>query len=141
MTDRFASISIQQNIKSLLEKTAYPMRSTYAVAALEDVCSFFGEVPEEALPVLCEYFKVDTDIVRGYTTLLRDSVRTETSAEMKICCGPVCLAHGGAELAAQYRESVSSNCLGACSNAPAALVDGELLAPATSENIRKKLDS
>lgn len=128
-----------QAIAALLARAAYPKRPHYALAALQDVRALVGHVPDKALPLIAETLGMDP---AALAALMRDSEQFSTPSgtahQLAVCQGAVCIGRGGGELLAAARERfapmsglavVAGHCLGQCLQAPAASLDGEVLAP------------
>ena len=128
-----------QAIAALLERAAYPKQAHYALAALQDVRALVGEVPEAALPVIAEAMGME---VSALAALMRDSAQftpqLEAGHRLAVCQGAVCIGRGGGELLAEARRAfagtaglsvAAGHCLGQCLQAPAASLDGEVIAP------------
>ena len=109
---------------------------------LHDVQSAFGCVPREAIPVIAHALNLTRAEVYGVVTFYHD-FREEPAGRrvIKICRAEACQAMGGAALGAAVLKHFGIDwkgtspdgavtvepvyCLGLCSVAPAALVDGE----------------
>jgi NADH:ubiquinone oxidoreductase subunit E len=141
---------VSEAVAALLDQAAYPKNAHYALAALQDVRGAFGQVPPEAVAVIAERLGMEAAAVAG---LMRDSAQfiDRTAAhQLSICQGAVCIGKGGAELLAEMRRAfadraglqvVAGHCLGHCTEAPSASLDGDVLAPADATAIRRKVDS
>lgn len=132
-----------QAIAALLARAAYPKRPHYALAALQDVRTLIGHVPDEALPAIAEAMGMEVSALAG---LMRDSeqfaARPGTAHRMTVCQGAVCIGRGGGDLLAMARQRfagraglsvTAGHCFGQCLLAPAAGLDGEVHAPADIE--------
>jgi formate dehydrogenase subunit gamma len=128
-----------QAIAALLARAAYPKQAQYALAALQDVRALIGHVPEKALPLIAGTLGMEP---AALAALMRDSAQFsapfETAHRLAICQGAVCIGRGSGDLLAGARKRfaatsgltvVAGHCLGQCLQAPAASLDGEVLAP------------
>ena len=138
-----------QAIATLLEHAAYPKQAHYALAALQDVRALVGHVPEAALPLIAETLGMDA---AALAALMRDSAQftapSEAPHRLSVCQGAVCIGRGGGDLLAAARERfapmpglavVAGHCLGQCLQAPAACLDGEVLAPADLADLARRV--
>ena len=109
---------------------------------LHAVQAEFGCVPRESIPVIAHALNLSRAEVYGVVTFYHD-FREEPAGQrvVKICRAEACQAMGGRELAERvlqhfgidWKETSADGrvtvepvyCLGLCSVAPAALVDGE----------------
>jgi NADH:ubiquinone oxidoreductase subunit E len=140
----------QDAVARLLDQAAYPKNAHYALAALQDVRAAFGQVPPGAAAVIAERMGMTAAAVEG---LMRDSaqfVGKSAAHELRICQGAVCIGKGGGELLAGMRRAfadrpglsvVAGHCLGRCTEAPSASLDGRILAPADAASLRRWVDS
>ena len=132
-------------VAALLDQAAYPRNAHYALAAL-DVRAAFGHVPAEAVPVIAEHMGMPASVVEG---LMRDSAQFSgkpAAHQLRICQGAVCIGKGGSELLDEMRRAfakrpglqvVAGHCLGQCTRAPAASLDGRIMAPADAGSLRR----
>ena len=111
---------------------------------LHELQSVFGYIPEPAVPLIADMLNLSRAEVHGVVTFYHD-FRKETAGRhvIKLCRAEACQACGGDALAerAAARLGVklgnttsdgrvtleSVYCLGLCSTAPSAMVDGRLV--------------
>jgi formate dehydrogenase subunit gamma len=111
---------------------------------LHELQSVFGYIPEPAVPLIADMINLSRAEVHGVVTFYHD-FRKETAGRhvIKLCRAEACQACGGDALAerAEARLGVklgnttsdgrvtleSVYCLGLCSTAPSAMVDGRLV--------------
>jgi formate dehydrogenase subunit gamma len=135
----------------MTESTARQVEEIVAVHAglegpllpiLHAVQAAFGCVPREAVPVIAHALNLSRAEVYGVVSFYHD-FREQLAGQrvVKLCRAEACQAMGGAALAAKALKHFGINwgetsadgrvtiepiyCLGLCSVAPAALVDGE----------------
>jgi len=110
----------------------------------------FGFVPQEATPMIADALNLGRAEVHGVVSFYHD-FRDEPAGRhvVKICRSEACQAVGGAALAEAVLKHFQTGwhgtgaaatvepvfCLGLCANAPAAMVDGRLIAEATVDRI------
>lgn len=110
---------------------------------LHEVQDEFGFVPQEALPVIAEALNLSRAEVHGVMTFYHD-YRSHPAGRhvLKLCRAEACQAMGGDALAARVKSLLGIDfhdttldgsvtlepvfCLGLCSCAPAAMLDGEI---------------
>jgi formate dehydrogenase subunit gamma len=111
---------------------------------LHELQSVFGYIPEPAVPLIADMLNLSRAEVHGVVTFYHD-FRKETAGRhvIKLCRAEACQACGGDALAerAEARLGVKLGnttsdgrvtlepvyCLGLCSTAPSAMVDGRLV--------------
>jgi len=120
----------------------YPRKPAYLLAALEDVYARFGHIPEASIPLLRDYF--GTSELPG--TLLDDLFHSDLDGRpvVKICEGPLCVQAGSNRLAEAVAAAGNIRverrfCMGTCHSAPAAEIQGQIVAPASLERVREQL--
>lgn len=109
---------------------------------LHDVQRAFGCVPKDAIPIIAHELNLTRAEVYGVVTFYHD-FREEPAGRrvIKVCCAEACQAMGGAAIGEALLKQFGIDwkgtsadgavtiepvyCLGLCSVAPAALVDGE----------------
>lgn len=127
----------------ILKLRNYPRQPAYLLAALEDVATRLGSVPDSAKELLLDYFGIG-EIPDEIASAL-DHRHGNAAETLTICAGPICSQTGSNELAALFEEAESVNverqhCMGACDRAPCARADGKLIAPASPESIGSVLN-
>lgn len=110
---------------------------------LHDVQRAFGFVPREAIPVIAGALNLSRADVHGVVTFYHDFKDHPPGRHvLKLCRAEACQATGGDRLATRARETLGLDwhettvdgattlepvfCLGLCSVAPAAMLDGQL---------------
>lgn len=108
-----------------------------------DVQDEFGYVPQESLPVIAEALGLSRAEVHGVMTFYHDYRNHPTGRHvLKICRAEACQSMGGDALAERVKKLLGIDfhettldgavtlepvyCLGLCSCAPAAMLDGEI---------------
>lgn len=112
---------------------------------LNDIQEKFGYVPKDSLPVIADKLNLSKAEVHGVVSFYHD-YRTEPAGKhvVKICRAEACQAMGVNELSDKLLKLLGLNwgetskdgnvtveatyCLGLCACAPAAMVDGKLIA-------------
>ena len=142
-----ASCSQDQVLEQI--KAIYPARSAYLLAALEDVQSGLGYVPEDVIEPIGAYFDVSGEMV---CSLIEDCEALQASPPashvLHVCQGPICAASGGRDLMDKASEVigacedvrlVAGHCLGLCHDAPVARLDNSLMYHATPDDVIRQL--
>lgn len=110
---------------------------------LHEVQDEFGYVPQEALPVIAEALNLSRAEVHGVMTFYHDYRNHPTGRHvLKICRAEACQSMGGDAVEARIKKALGIDfhqttldgavtlepvyCLGLCSCAPAAMLDGTL---------------
>ena len=110
---------------------------------LHEVQDEFGYVPQEALPVIAQALNLSRAEVHGVMTFYHDYRNHPTGRHvLKICRAEACQSMGGDAVEARIKKALGIDfhqttldgavtlepvyCLGLCSCAPAAMLDGEL---------------
>jgi len=122
----------------ILKLRNYPRKQLYLLAALEDIQTHFGFLPEAAAVTVFDYFGQTLDFDNELSALFHFS--SDNPNAIKICAGPLCSKAGSSNLIKAVRAASSiavesSHCLGACSQAPAAQFNGETISPASVDKI------
>jgi formate dehydrogenase subunit gamma len=137
-------------VMALLDQAAYPKNPHYALAALQDVRAMFGHVPAEAVPIIADRMGMQSAAVQG---LMQDSAQFPGKAaahQLRICQGAVCIGKGGVDLLQWARRAfgkrpglqvVAGHCLGYCTQAPSVSLDGDVMAPADAESVRRSVET
>jgi formate dehydrogenase subunit gamma len=123
---------------------------------LHELQSAFGYIPEPAVPMIAEALNLSRAEVHGVVTFYHD-FRSEPAGRhvIKLCRAEACQACGGDELAerAESRLGVKLGhtsadgrvtlepvyCLGLCSTAPSAMIDGRLVGRLDDRKLDKLL--
>ena len=121
----------------------YPRKPAYLAAALEDLFTHFGRIPDASKAVLSDYFNIDR-----WPDHLIDSLfhaTTKKRKTIKVCNGPCCHEVGSDQLAEQLKRELGrtidrQHCMGRCQNIPVAMVGGEVIPNATLAKVRAQLD-
>lgn len=125
---------------------------------LHDVQSAFRHVPREAIPVIAKALNLSRAEVYGVVSFYGDFTESPIGRRhLKLCRAEACQARGGRELAcavlsrlklawdetnADGSLTVSSvYCLGLCSVAPAASIDGAPMGRVTADGLLRELGS
>lgn len=124
---------------------------------LHDVQSEFGCVPEHVIPVIARALNLSRAEVYGVVTFYHD-FRVEPTGKhhVKVCRAEACQAVGGSAIGAALlrrfgidwngtsadgRVTVSPvYCLGLCSVAPAAMIDGQLKGRVAADSLIAELE-
>lgn len=119
---------------------------------LHDVQTAFGCVPELAVPMIAEALNVSRAEVHGVVTFYHD-FRSEPPGRhvLKLCQAEACQARGSDALAAQAEKRLGVTlgnttpngnvtlepiyCLGLCSTAPSAMLDGRVVGRLNAEKL------
>ncbi|MFC1536642.1 NAD(P)H-dependent oxidoreductase subunit E [Pseudomonadota bacterium] len=122
----------------ILKLRNYPRKQPYLIAALEDVQTHFGFLPEAAVAIVLDYFGQTLDFDSELSALFHFS--SDNPNAIRICAGPLCSKAGSSDLIKAVRTASSiavmpSYCLGACSQPPAAEFNGETISPASADKI------
>lgn len=142
-----AVVSVSAFVRQRMD--VYPARAAYLLAALEDVQSGLGYVPEDAIEPVAAYFHVSCKTVHD---LIEDCKSLQVSPQVNhvlhVCQGPLCSASGGRDLADKAREAIGTcgdvqivggYCLGHCHEAPVAKLDNLLVCRATPDDVVRQL--
>ena len=121
----------------------YPRKPAYLVAALEDLFSHFGQIPEASKAVLSDHFNIDVWPDHLIHSLFH--VSTEKRKIIKVCNGPCCGEAGSDQLAEQLKRELGrtidrQHCMGSCQNVPVAMIGDEMIPNATLAKVRALLD-
>lgn len=134
----------------------YGNRPDALLEILHDLQSELSFVPDEALPVLARALNLSRAEVYGVVTFYHD-FRREPAARhtIKVCRAEACQSMNGRQLVEDLERRFklkvgemsadgsvaieATYCLGFCATAPAAMVDGKLMARATADKISKAL--
>jgi len=105
-----------------------------------------GYVPPASLPTIAHALNLSRADVHGVVTFYHELRTTPPGRHVvKLCRAEACQAAGADALAAEaLGPDVTVEpvyCLGCCATGPAALVDGELVAPATLARLTQKIGS
>ena len=123
---------------------------------LHDLQAAFGYVPEAAVPMIAEALNLSRAEVHGVVTFYHDFRREPAGSHViKLCRAEACQACGGDDLAqrAEQRLDVKLGhtsadgrvtleavyCLGLCSTAPSAMIDGRLVGRLDGKKLDKLL--
>lgn len=110
---------------------------------LHEVQDEFGYVPQDCLPVIAEALNLSRAEVHGVMTFYHDYRHHPAGRHvLKLCRAEACQAMGGDQLAERVKKALGIDfhgttldgavtlepvfCLGLCSCAPAAMLDGEI---------------
>ncbi|MCF1503734.1 MULTISPECIES: formate dehydrogenase subunit gamma [Afifella] len=110
---------------------------------LHDLQEEFGCVPEEAVPVIANRLNLSRAEVHGVVSFYPDFHHTPSGRHvLKVCRAEACQSMGGEKIADRVRSALGIDwhettpdgavtlepvyCLGLCSCAPAAMLDGEV---------------
>ncbi|MCV2875225.1 formate dehydrogenase subunit gamma [Rhodobacteraceae bacterium XHP0102] len=116
----------------------------------------FGYIPDAARPIICDALNITRAELHGVISFYHD-FRSAPAAKhcLKICRAEACQAVGGKALSERVLAQLGLDwgarradgalmvepvyCLGLCACAPAAMLDGKLIARATVEKITARL--
>ena len=115
-----------------------------ALPILHAVQASLGYVPEEAVPLIADALNISRAEMHGVVSFYHDFRREPAGRHvLKLCRAEACQAMGGRKLAAHISERLgigfgettadgrvtleATYCLGICSTAPAAMLDGRLV--------------
>lgn len=121
---------------------------------LRSVQSYFGYVPEEALPVIAKELNLSRADVYGVVSFYHDYRKHPAGRHvLKVCRAEACQAMGGDEMADRLRDALGVDwhetskdgavtlepvyCLGLCACSPSAMFDGELIGRLDEGRIRE----
>lgn len=110
---------------------------------LHEIQAEFGYVPQDALPVIARELNLSRAEVHGVVTFYHDYRNHPAGRHvLKLCRAEACQSMGGDRLAGRVKELLGIDfhqttsdgavtlepvyCLGLCSTAPAAMLDGEV---------------
>jgi len=117
---------------------------------MEDVQAYYGFIPDVAVSVLSESFKVSRASVQQWLDIPGlFQVQLPGRYVLKICCGPICADQGGKRLLASMEKLpgcsdgdislLASPCLGSCNQAPVAKLNNQCLVHADETTLRDHL--
>ncbi|MDT8376710.1 MAG: NAD(P)H-dependent oxidoreductase subunit E [Mariprofundaceae bacterium] len=126
----------------ILKLRNYPCKPPYLLAALEDLQAHFGFLPEAAAAMAAGYFGRKPDFDSELSALFHTT--PDNPHAVRICTGPLCSRAGSSELITALKATPSitieaSHCLGACSQAPVAMINGETTLQASADKILNRL--
>jgi NADH:ubiquinone oxidoreductase subunit E len=126
-------------LTEIVDTHAYPQQPRFLLAALQDLQTAMGCVPEAEFAALAEYFRADGNTAAMLRPLF--AVESAGRAGMAVCTGAVCRRFG---LLAAMRENgqhdiSACDCLGLCNQAPAARYRGESIPHASVELLQRRL--
>ncbi len=141
MTIHVASGDLAQRVQSIVDRLMALEGPLLPI--LHEVQDEFGYVPQEALPVIAEALNLSRAEVHGVMTFYHDYRNHPTGRHvLKICRAEACQSMGGDAVEARIKKALGIDfhqttldgavtlepvyCLGLCSCAPAAMLDGEL---------------
>lgn len=119
------------------------------IAALRAIQEEFAHIPDEADLLIADLFNLSRAEVRGIISFYADFSRTRKEGlTVRLCAAEACQAAGVQTIRKELEDTFDGGstamrvtiedvyCLGLCSVAPAALVDGRLVGRANAERIR-----
>ena len=123
---------------------------------LHEIQAEFGHVPQESLPVIARELNLSRAEVHGVVTFYHDYRDHPTGRHvLKLCRAEACQSMGGDELAERVKALLGIDfhqttldgavtlepvfCLGLCSCAPAAMLDGEVFGRMDVETAREMI--
>jgi formate dehydrogenase subunit gamma len=135
---------------------AHLMRDGPLLLILHDLQAAFGYIPEPAVPMIAEALNLSRAEVHGVVTFYHDFRREPAGRHViKLCRAEACQSCGGDDLAqrAEQRLGVKLGhtsadgqvtleavyCLGLCSTAPSAMIDGRLVGRLDGKKLDKLL--
>ncbi len=119
---------------------------------LHEIQEEFGHVPAETLPIIAAALNISNAEVHGVVTFYHDYRNHPAGRHvLKVCRAEACQSMGGDAIAAQisqalgigFHETAKDNsvtlepvyCLGLCTCAPAAMLDGEVIGRLDADKI------
>jgi len=122
----------------ILKLGNYPRKQPYLLAALEDLQAYFGFLPEAAAAIVLDHFGQKLNFDSELSALFHS--KPDNPHAVKICAGPLCSRAGSSDLIAALKAAPNiaieaSHCLGACNQAPAAVLNGETISQASVDKI------
>jgi len=126
----------------ILKLRNYPCKQPYLLAALEDLQAHFGFLPQAVVAMVESHFGQKLGLDSEFSVLFHS--RPDNPHAVKICTGPLCSRAGSGDLittleAAPDIAIEASHCLGVCSRAPAAVLNGETISRASADKIFSRL--
>lgn len=125
--------------------------------ALWDIQNTIGCVPDAHVPMIAETMNLSIAEVHGVLSFYHDFRSAPVEHSVKICRAEACQSMGARQLETAAKNIIGSDfdqhsvedgngtelrsvyCLGLCSNAPAAMIDGELYAGLDESSLTKLL--
>ncbi|MCF7822121.1 MAG: NAD(P)H-dependent oxidoreductase subunit E, partial [Mariprofundaceae bacterium] len=128
----------------ILKLRNYPRKQPYLLAALEDLQAHFGFLPDAAVAIAATRFGRVPDFDCELSTLFH--FRPDNPHAARICTGPLCSKAGSSTLITALEATPdvaieASHCLGICNQAPAAVLNGEVIPRASVEKILSQLNA
>lgn len=141
MTIHVASGDLAQRVQAIVDRLMALEGPLLPI--LHEVQDEFGYVPQEALPVIADALNLSRAEVHGVMTFYHDYRNHPTGRHvLKICRAEACQSMGGDAVETRIKKALGIDfhqttldgavtlepvyCLGLCSCAPAAMLDGEL---------------
>ena len=143
-------------IRSLLEP--HQSEAGGLLPALWDIQNTLGYVPDEHVPLIAKTMNLSVAEVHGVLSFYHDFRSQAAKHTVKICRAEACQSMGARELESVAKNLIGSDfdqhalaegyeielrsvyCLGLCSNAPAAMINGELHASLNESKLTELLD-
>ena len=133
-------------------------REGAALPILHALQAAFGHIPDEAIPMVAEALNLSRAEVFGVVGFYHDFRRRPAGRTVvKLCRAEACQSMGGDALAAQAQDRLGVAwhgttpdgavtlepvyCLGLCATAPAALIDGQVVARLTPAKLDAMLEA
>lgn len=150
MTCPLSAEDVAQRVTEIVDDHAE--REGPLLLILHDVQETYGYVPAEALKIIAEKLNLSRAEVHGVVSFYHD-YRHEPAGRhvLRLCRAEACQSMGGERLADRVRELLGLDwhetspdgaitlepvfCLGLCASAPAATVDGRLVARLDDERL------
>lgn len=128
------------------------------IEALHSAQEAFGYIDDDALRYVGEVLSVPPSKVFGVVTFYHYfTLKPQGEHTCVVCTGTACYINGAAQILASIRETLgvkprettadgkvsllTARCLGACSLAPAAIVDGEVEGRVKPQELAHRLDA
>jgi len=128
----------------ILKLRNYPRKQPYLLAAAEDLHAHFGFLPKEAIAIIENHFDQSLNLGHELSTLFH--THADASNAIRICAGPFCSKAGSHGITSALKATrgitiEESFCLGGCSQAPVAAINGEIIPKASISKLVNLLNS
>lgn len=127
------------------------------IPVLQEVQTHYGYIPQEAVPRIAEGLKVFPSSIYGVMTFYTQfNLKPRGKNMVRVCCGTACHVNGAERVSAKIKDLLKIPvgettedrrfsleqvaCIGACSLAPAVMINDEVHGKVTPDEARKILD-